>query len=145
VALFHRTAFQAIDDRLQSELGLSAGVTADIAAVFFWTYLAVLIPVGLLTDRHGARRVAAVGSLASAGGTVLFCLAGGAAGLFVGRMLIAAGSVAAFIGMMRFIALTWPEQKARLSGRALFVGNLGAMASGAPLAWMLVDAGWRPV
>lgn len=145
VALFHRTAFQAIDGSLQSELGLSPTATADVAAVFFWTYLAVLIPVGLLTDRYGARLVSVGSGLVSVAGTILFCSAESAGALYAGRMLIAAGSVGAFIGMMRFIALTYPDVKAKYSGRGIFIGNLGAMASGAPLVLLLDAAPWREV
>ena len=41
VALFHRTAFQGIDLPLRAEFAMSASESADLAAVFFWTYLAV--------------------------------------------------------------------------------------------------------
>lgn len=145
VALFHRTAFQAIDGMLRVEFGLTETASADIAAVFFWTYLVVLIPVGLLTDRYGARRVSIYSSLLTALGTVLFCSAGSAVELGAARMLIAAGSVGAFIGMMRYIALAFPDAKASYSGRGIFIGNIGAMATGAPLAYLLLTASWRDV
>jgi predicted MFS family arabinose efflux permease len=46
---------------------------------------------------------------------------------------------------MRFVAVTYPENKATYSGRGILVGNLGAMASGAPLAMLLALAAWRDV
>jgi fucose permease len=90
VALFHRTAFQGIDAPLRAEFAMSATEAADLAAVFFWTYLAVMIPAGLLTDAIGARRVAILGSLVSAAGAAIFCHAYTIVPLAVARMLIAA-------------------------------------------------------
>jgi MFS family permease len=145
VALFHRTAFQAIDSALRVDFALSASTAADLSALFFWTYLVVLIPVGLLTDAIGARRVAILGSLASAVGATLFCGADTVVVLAAARMLIAAGAAAAFVSLMRFVAVAYPERKATYSGRGIFVGNLGAMASGAPLALLIAITAWRDV
>jgi MFS family permease len=145
VALFHRTAFQGIDAPLRAEFAMSPSEAADLAAVFFWTYLAVMIPAGLLTDAIGARRVAIAGSLVSAAGAAIFCHAQTIVPLALARMLIAAGSAAAFVSLMRFVAVSFPERKATLSGRGILVGNLGAMASGAPLAMLLVAVAWRDV
>jgi MFS family permease len=145
VALFHRTAFQGIDADLRVEFGLSASQSADLAALFFWTYFAVMIPVGLLTDSLGARRISIIGSLVVAGGALLFWQAKSVEVLAAARILIAAGSAAAFVGIMRFVAVTFPERKATYSGRAILMGNLGAIASGAPFALLLAVATWRDV
>lgn len=145
VALFHRTAFQGIDLALRAEFDLSATQAADLAAVFFWTYLATMIPVGLMTDAFGARRVSIGGSLVVAAGAMIFGRADSVVDLALGRILIAAGSAAAFVALMRFVAVSFAERKATYSGRGILIGNLGAIASGAPLAMLLALAAWRDV
>lgn len=145
IALFHRTAYQAVAPALQSDFALSAAESADLAAVFFWTYLAVMIPLGVATDTLGARRVAIAGLAASALGAYGFQAADTVTELVAARMLLAAGSAAAFIALMRFIAIAYADRKATCSGRGILVGNVGAVASGAPLALLLVHLGWREV
>jgi MFS family permease len=145
VALFQRTAFQGIDEPLRAQFAISASASADLSAVFFWTYLAVMIPAGLLTDAIGARRVAIGGCLLTAAGALAFSRADSFATLGVSRAVIAAGAAAAFVSLMRFVAVTFPDRKATYSGRGVLVGNAGAMASGAPLALLLTIAAWRDV
>lgn len=145
MALFHRTAFQAIGAILQPEFDLSNVESADLASVFFWTYLLVMIPSGLLADAIGARRVAITGCVLSTLGSILFASANSVIDLTIARIMIASGSAAAFVSMMRFIAVTFPDRKATYSGRGIFMGNLGAIASGAPLVMLLVAAGWRDI
>jgi len=145
VALFHRTAFQGIDRALQSEFGLTPAASADLAAVFFWTYFALMIPAGLWTDRFGARRVAIAGCLVSAAGSLLFSHAESIALLVVARCITAAGSTVAFIGLLRFVAIAFAARKATVAGRGILIGNLGAMASGAPLVLLLALLAWQHV
>jgi len=145
VALFHRTAFQAVAPHISAKFGLSPAATADLSAVFFWTYLAVMIPTGLLTDAIGARRVAVLGCVVTAVGSLLFRFSDTIVELTLARVLIAAGSPAAFVGMMRFVAVTFPDRKATISGRGILLGNVGAACSGAPLALLLGFVVWRDV
>ncbi|MDZ7591586.1 MAG: MFS transporter [Rubrivivax sp.] len=145
VALFHRTAFQAIAPQVSAEFGLSPAATADLTAVFFWTYLAIMIPTGLLTDAIGARRVAVLGCIVTAAGSFLFRAGDSIVELTLARVLIAAGSPAAFVGLMRFVALAFPERKATFSGRGILLGNVGAVCSGAPLALLLGVVIWRDI
>lgn len=145
VALFHRTAFQGIEADVRGEFGLSASRSADLSAMFFWAYFAVMIPVGLLTDAIGARRAAILGSLVTAVGAWLFGQAHSAGELALARVCIAIGSAAAFVGLMRYVALAFPDRKATYSGRGILMGNVGAIASGVPLAWILAQVSWRSV
>lgn len=145
VALFHRTAFLAIAPSIAAEFHLDPAETADLASAFFWTYLLVMIPTGLLADAIGARRIAVAGCLVTAAGAFLFRGADTVTELALARVLVAAGAPAAFVGLMRFVALNFPERKATYSGRGVLMGNLGAVCSGAPLALLLGLWAWRDV
>ena len=74
-ALFQRVAFQGVGSLLATEFSLGATELADLGASFFWTYLALMIPAGLLVDAQGPRRMAIAGALISAAGCAMFAAA----------------------------------------------------------------------
>jgi len=144
-ALFQRLAFQSIGPRLAAELGLDAATLADLGASFFWAYLVLMIPCGILVDIQGPRRMAIAGALLSSAGCALFAAARGLPELVVARVTISAGGAFAFVCMMRFIGTTFSTRKATISGRGILIGNLGAISAGAPLALLLTQLHWREV
>ena len=142
-ALFQRLAFQGVGPLLAGEFSLDGAVLADLGASFFWTYLVLMIPCGILVDALGPRRMAIAGALLSSAGCAMFAAADGLYGLMAARIVISAGGAFAFVCMMRFISSSFPKRKATLSGRGILVGNLGAIAAGAPLALLLSQLSWR--
>jgi len=142
-ALFQRLAFQSVGPRLDAELGLGAAALADLGASFFWAYLVLMIPCGILVDIQGPRSMAIAGALLSSAGCALFAAARGLPQLMVARVIISAGGAVAFVCMMRFIGTTFPTRKATISGRGILIGNLGAFSAGAPLALVLTRLHWR--
>ena len=64
----------------------------------------------------------------------------------VGRTLVGVGVSVAFIAVLKVSAVWFPPERfATLAGVTMFVGNLGAVAAGAPLAWIVTFASWRAV
>lgn len=143
IALFQRTALSEVGPVLAHDFGLAPADLAGLAAVFFWVYLSLQLPAGLLVDALGPRRMAVVGGALSALGCVLFAWADSGFDLILGRMVISAGSSVAFVSLIRYITLRCPHEVATLSGRGIMIANLGAIASGAPLAFALAHVPWR--
>lgn len=143
LALFQRTALTEVGPVLGHDLGLGTAELSAIGAAFFWVYLAMQLPAGLLVDAFGPRRIALTGGLLSVVGSVLFAWADSEASLLVARMVVSAGSSVAFVSLMRYITLRCPREVASMSGRGIMIANLGAIASGAPLALMLAWLPWR--
>jgi predicted MFS family arabinose efflux permease len=144
-ALFQRLAFQGLAPVLVADLALDFRVLADLGAVFFWTYLLLMLPSGVLVDAFGARRVASVAAAASGVGCLMLAAADSALDVYQARIVISAGGAFAFVCMMRFVLVTFPERRASVGGRAIFIGNLGAIAAGAPLAMLLSVMSWRQI
>lgn len=92
IALFHRNGLQAIAPLIAVDFSLTPAESADLAAVFFWTYLLIMIPTGLLADAIGARRVVLAGCVVTAAGAFLFRTGDSIVELTLARVLIAAGS-----------------------------------------------------
>jgi MFS family permease len=143
---YQRVAPAVITRELMSEFALSAAALGNLAALYYYSYVAMQIPAGVMADRWGPRRVLTAGAALAALGTLLFATASSYALAGIGRLLIGASVGVAFVAMLK-LASHWfaPSRFAMLSGLALCTGVLGAVSAGVPLR-LLVDAfGWRGV
>jgi len=146
VGFYQRVAPAVITRELMSEFSLGAAALGNLAAFYYYSYVAMQIPAGVLADRWGPRRVLTAGAAIAAAGTLLFALAPGYSAAGLGRLLIGGSVGVAFVAMLK-LAGHWfaPTRFAMLSGLALACGILGAVSAGVPLR-LLVDAfGWRNV
>jgi MFS family permease len=118
----------------------------NLSAFYFYSYVAMQVPTGLLADHWGPRRLLTLGAAVAGLGTLLFAVSPDAWWANFGRLMIGGSVAVAFVGMLK-LATHWlpPKQYALASGIALFCGVSGAVFAGVPLG-LLVDAyGWRPV
>ena len=146
IGFYQRVAPAVITRELMSEFSLGAAALGNLAAFYYYSYVLMQIPAGVLADSWGPRRVLTVGAAVAAIGTLLFALAPAYAGAGLGRMLIGGSVGVAFVAMLK-LASHWfaPARFAMLSGLALACGMVGAVSAGVPLR-LLVDAfGWRSV
>ena len=146
LSFFHRTAPAAIAGELTRAFSISSTVLGTLAATYFYVYTVLQIPVGVLADTLGPRRILATGSAIAAAGSLLFALAPVWEIAAVGRTLVGIGVSVAFIAVLKLSAVWFPPGKfATLAGVTMFAGNLGAVIAGAPLAWVVTQASWRTV
>jgi len=75
LSFFHRTAPAAIAGELTRAFAINAAALGTLAATYFYVYTLLQIPVGVLADTLGPRRILSVGSLVAAAGSLLFALA----------------------------------------------------------------------
>lgn len=144
IAFFHRVAPTVLVEQLMRDLGATALGVGLLSAVYFYVYMAMQIPAGILTDRFGPRLVVACGSAVAAAGSALFAVAAGVAAADAGRVVIGLGVSTAFVGMMKFNAAWFPpRQYGTASGLVMVCGNLGAVLGATPLAWLLTWIDWR--
>lgn len=107
-----------------------------IIGVMFLASAAVQVPVGLMLDRFGARRMIVSLSIVAILGMLLFGLSEGSVGLIIGRILIGIGHGASITGVY-LIALAWssPARVATVAAMTIAVGGaLGGFLGTAPLA-----------
>jgi predicted MFS family arabinose efflux permease len=146
LSFVHRTAPAAIAGELTQAFSISAAVLGTLAATYFYVYTVLQIPVGVLADTLGPRRILTAGSAIAAVGSLLFALAPAWEIAAVGRTLVGIGVSVAFIAILKVSAMWFaPERFATLAGVTMFAGNLGAVAAGAPLAWLVTLTSWRVV
>src|SRR3990167_1932288 len=117
-----RVGFSALLPPIIRDLDLSYARAGVLASAFFWAYLALQIPSGLLGDRFGRRRVLIVGLIAVAVATAATGLAGSLAALVVARLATGAGQGSLFANDRAIIASVTPREKIGLGQGVSFTG-----------------------
>ena len=146
LSFFHRTAPAAIAGELANAFSINAAMLGTLAATYFYVYTLLQVPVGVLADTLGPRKLLAGGSMIASAGSLAFALAPGWEIAAAGRTLVGVGVSVAFISILKISAVWFaPNRFATLNGLTMFAGNLGAVVAGAPLAWIVTQASWRSV
>ncbi len=131
---------------LVAELGLSAASLGLLTSVYFFAFAAFQLPLGVLLDRYGPRRVESVLLLVAAAGAVVFAISDSIAGLASGRALIGLGVSACLMASFKANTLWFPiERLPLMNGCIMTAGGLGALSATAPVEMMLGLTGWRGV
>ncbi len=143
-AFFQRVAPSIMIDQLMRDLKVSGAVLGNLSAFYFYAYASLQIPVGLLMDRYGPRRLLCFGAIVCAGGTAIFALADNLGPAYLGRLLVGIGASFGFVGSLK-LATTWlPERRFALaSGLLMMAGMAGGILGQAPLAAVVEWTGWR--
>lgn len=146
MSMFHRVAPGAIARDLAAAFEASAASLGVLAATYFYVLTLMQIPTGVLADTLGPRKILTLGGLIAGVGSLLFGLAPSFELALAGRTLVGFGVSVAFIAMLKLIAVWYAENRfATLTGAMMFLGNVGTMTAGTPLAWGAQTAGWRAV
>lgn len=129
---------------MMSSFNTSAKMVSTMASIYLWVYGLMQIPVGVLLDRFGPRRLLTAATAACALGAYVFSIANGLHLAYIGRALLGFGGAFAIVGCMKIIA-NWfaPERFALMLGCVLFIGMFGAVFGDAPLALMVSKYEWR--
>ena len=102
------------------------------------------LPLGILLDRYGPRRVNASLLVVAACGGLVFGLSESLPGLVTGRALIGFGVSGCLMASMKAFTLWFPMQRfATLNGALMAIGGLGAVSASAPVEAALRLTDWR--
>lgn len=146
LSYLYRTANAVVGPALGSELALGAGSLGLLTSAYFLAFALAQLPLGMLLDRFGARRVEAGLLLVAAAGAALFARGDSLAGLAWARGLIGLGVSACLMAAFKAFSQWFPaERQASLTGWIMTAGGLGALAATAPLEALLHLSGWREI
>jgi MFS family permease len=146
MGFFQRVAPAVMTDELMRDFSINAAGLGSLSALYFYSYVAMQVPTGILADRWGPRRLLTAGAFVAGLGTLLFALAGGLFWAGAGRLLIGGSVAVAFVGLLK-VAGNWfpPRLFAMVSGLALFSGIVGAVFAGPPLRLLMAAYSWRTI
>ena len=141
---FLRITPNVITYELMQSYHIDAAALGNLAGFYYYAYTPMQLPVGLMMDKFGPRRLltlacllCALGSYMFAGSTIIYVAA-------IGRFLVGFGSAFAFVGVLK-LATIWlpPDRLALISGIATALGALGGIIGEVALEKLVNDVGWR--
>ncbi len=146
IGFFQRVAPGVMTSELMHDFNMSATGLGNLSGFYFYSYVAMQIPTGLLADSWGPRRLLTAGALVAGLGSLIFALAGGLFWACLGRLLIGGSVAVAFVAMMK-LSSHWmaPRQFSLASGLALLLGIMGGVFAGTPLRLLIAAYNWRTV
>jgi MFS family permease len=144
LAFLFRNINATIAGPLTSEFGLAAGDLGLLTSVYYLTFAAAQIPIGILLDRCGPRRVQSVVLIAAALGAALFAVSDHYLLLLGCRALIGLGVAAAMTAGMKALVVWFPRERIPLlSGLMVTLGAMGAVTATLPADTLIMSMGWR--
>ena len=143
---YQRVAPAVMTDYLMVDFGIGAAALGNLSAFYFYSYVLVQIPTGMLADYWGPRKLLTAGAFIAFLGAFLFAAAPNILFANIGRLLIGGSVGVAWVALL-MLSMRWfpPRRFAMTSGVGLFCGILGAVSAGVPLRMMMDHFGWRPV
>jgi len=141
-----RIGFSALLPSIIDELSLSYTRAGLLASAFFYAYVLMQIPSGLLGDRFGRRRVLLIGLVGGALAAGLTGLAGSFVTLFLARALTGAFQGSLFSNDRAIIATVTPPERIGLGQGVSFSGPGIGLTFGFVIGGLLVEfLPWRTV
>ncbi len=129
---------------LVAELALGPADLGLLTAAYFLTFAAFQLPLGVLLDHYGARRVEGALLLFAAAGAWVFATAETVLALAIGRGLIGFGVSACLMAAFKaFVDWLPPGRLPLANGVQMAAGGLGALSATAPVELLLQLADWR--
>jgi len=144
ISQFLRNSIGVIAPDLAAELTMDASTLGLLSSIYFLTFAAAQIPVGIAIDRYGARTTLVVCGAITAIGTAMFALAPTSGVLIAARLLIGIGCSSFFMAPLAIYARRFPPERfASLTSIQLGAGSIGTLIATAPLAASAAAIGWR--
>lgn len=143
VAVFNRTSLGVAGPTALERFSTGTAVLSVFAVVQLVVYAAMQVPVGVLVDRFGTKRLLVAGAVAMVAGQSVLAVVTDVPGAFVGRVLVGLGDAVTFISVLRLVPAWFAARQVpvltQLTG---LLGQLGQVLSAIPLAAVLAGPGW---
>ena len=144
-AVLQRTSLGVAGLQATDRFDASASILATFAVLQLLVYAGLQIPVGVVLDRVGPRRLIVVGAAIMAGGQLLMALTHDVPGALVARVLVGSGDAMTFVSVLRLVSVWFPPRRVpvftQLTG---LIGQGGQLLSAIPLVALLGGPGWTP-
>lgn len=133
-----------IANKLMADFSISGESVGFLIAFYYFAYVPLQIPCGVITDKFGPRKVVTTSALLCVIGTVIFAESTSLPLAQLGRFLIGAGSACAYICCLKIASVWFDKSKfAFIAGISMMMGTFGGMFGGAPFARLANAQGWR--
>jgi predicted MFS family arabinose efflux permease len=146
VSYLFRVVNAVIAPNLAAELRIGPADLGLLTSAYFVCFAAFQLPLGVLLDRYGPRRVEGGLLVFAALGALWFGTAASLAELVAGRALIGLGVSAGYMAAIKAYTLWFPQRLwPRVNGLHLAAGGCGALTATLPVEFALGVTDWRGV
>lgn len=144
IVFFHRLSVGVIAEDLSKSFGINATQIANLGAMYFYAYIVMQIPTGILVDRFGAKKTVVVGCVVAGLSSIMFSLSVNIIMAYFGRLLVGLGVSVVFLCILKIQSNWFPAEKfATMSGLTSFIGSMGGLLAQTPLIILVDFIGWR--
>ncbi|MCE3044940.1 MFS transporter [Legionella sp. 16cNR16C] len=134
-----------LNDIIQ-QFHIDAAVFGQYSGVYYIGYSLMHLPIGIMLDRFGPRKVMTGCILMTVIGLLPILLTKYWVYPILGRALIGMGSSAAILGTFKIIRMAFSEQRfTRMLSFSVTIGLLGAIYGGGPLTYLSAKLGYQVV
>ncbi len=145
LAIFHRSSLGVAGLVAADRFQISASQLSTFTVLQLLVYAGMQIPVGVLLDRYGPKRLLFTGAVTMTLAQLGFAFTGSFAGALVARIFVGMGDAMVFISVLRIIAAWFPPRRnAIFTAWTALLGQCGALVAAIPLARSLSRFGWTP-
>lgn len=146
LSYLYRVVNAVLAPNLAADIGVDPSDLGLLTAAYFVTFAACQLPLGVLLDRFGPRKIEAFLLLFAALGAWIFASAQSLGGLLTGRALIGLGVSACLMAAFKAFVIWFPkEQLPLINGFQMAAGGMGALTATAPVEAALAVTDWRGV
>ena len=144
IVFFHRLSVGVITGELNKTFGMNATQIANLGAMYFYSYIVMQIPTGVLVDYLGPKKTVVIGSFIASIGSATFALSQNIPMAYLGRLLVGLGVSVVFLCLLKIQTSWFPADKfATMSGLTSFIGSMGGLLAQTPLVTLVALIGWR--
>jgi len=141
---FLRVAPSVMQAELMRSYQLSPAGLGRLIAYYYFAYVPLQIPVGILLDRYGPHKILTLACACCAFGTYIFSSTNILLLARVGRFLVGFGSAFAYVGVLKIANMWLPRRYfAMVAGICTALGMFGAMSGEIVMAKLVEINGWR--
>ncbi|MGN6325872.1 MFS transporter [Pseudolysinimonas sp.] len=144
VAVTQRSTFGVAGVEATQRFATTAAALSTVAVVQTAVYGLLQVPVGVLLDRFGSRRILAIGAALMALGQLVVAFSPVVGVAVVGRVLVGCGDAFTFLSVIRLLP-GWftPRLLPQLLQWVGMLGSLGQIVSALPFALLLRETSWQ--
>ncbi|HEX7739436.1 MAG TPA: MFS transporter [Marmoricola sp.] len=143
MAVFNRTSFGVAVIPAADRFHASASSLSFFTVVQLIVYAGLQIPVGVLLDRVGPKRLILTGAVLMSLGQFGLALSTSVGPAIAMRVLVGAGDAVTFISVLRVVTDVFPGSRVPVITQLTGIfGQLGGILSALPLASALSSQGW---
>lgn len=141
-----RTVNAGIAGDLSSDLSLTSSQLGSLSSAYFLGFSLMQLPLGILLDRLGARRVQAMLLLIAAAACWGFALSHSYGHLWLSRAMMGVGTAGALMAALKAFRFWYASDRQQLLATLMLMsGTSGALFATLPVRWIVNEFGWRSV